>query len=70
MDGKLLFDAKEQILKDEKIKDEKRKAEKNRIVQKMLFSDDTKKGNTQPLKKEEPKQYHCDTLEESENHIH
>ena len=36
----------------------------------MLFSDDTKKGNTQPLKKEESKQYHCDTLEESENHIH
>lgn len=65
VDGKLLFDAKEQILKDEKIK-----AEKNRIVQKMLFSDDTKKGNTQPLKKEEPKQYHCDTLEESENHTH
>ena len=65
VDGKLLFDAKEQIAKDEKIK-----AEKNRIVQKMLFSEDTKKGNTQPLKKEEPKQYHCDTLEESENHTH
>lgn len=63
VDGKLLFDAKEQIEKDEKVK-----AEKNRIVQKMLFSDDTKKGNTQPLKKEEPKLYHCDTLEESENH--
>lgn len=65
VDGKLLFDAKEQVLKDEKIR-----AEKNRIVQKMLFSEDTKKGNTQPLKKEEPKQYHCDTLEEHENHTH
>ncbi len=68
VDGTLYFDAKTQALKDQKVKDEK-----NRLVQKMLFSDDQKAGNTQSVVKTEPVLYHCDTLEEhaeSEGHSH
>jgi hypothetical protein len=59
VDGKLIFDAQKQAEKDEMVKNEK-----NRIIQKMLFSDDAKKGNTQSVKTEQKKLYHCDTLEE------
>lgn len=43
VDGTLYFDAKEQAAKDQMVKNEK-----NRLIQKMLFSDDAKKGNTHP----------------------
>ena len=59
VDGILYFDASTQPLRDKMVKDEK-----NRIIQKMLFSDDAKKGNTQAVKKEQPAMYHCDTLEQ------
>ena len=67
VDGILYFDAAQQPLKDRIVKDEK-----NRIIQKMLFSDDGKKGNTQTAEKKEPVLYHCDTLEgeEHESHSH
>ncbi len=59
VDGVLYFDAATQLIKDKKVKDEK-----NRIIQKMLFSEDAEKGNTQSGKKEKPAHYHCDTLEQ------
>ncbi|MHA6697679.1 amidohydrolase family protein [Chryseobacterium sp. A321] len=68
VDGTLYFDGQTQALKDQKVRDEK-----NRIVQKMLFSDDQKSGNTKAVSKSEPVLYHCDTLEEhllSETHSH
>ena len=64
VDGILYFDANTQAEKDEIVK-----REKNRIVQKMLNSDDAKKGNVQPVKKEVAVLYHCDTLE-GEEHTH
>lgn len=64
VDGILYFDADTQAAKDQKVKDEK-----NRLIQKMLYSDDAKKGNTREVKKESPVLYHCDTLEE-EGHAH
>ncbi|WHF51815.1 amidohydrolase family protein [Chryseobacterium gotjawalense] len=67
VDGILYFDAAQQPLKDKMVKDEK-----NRIIQKMLFSDDAKKGNTQSTEKKQRTLYHCDTLEgeEHESHSH
>lgn len=61
VDGTLYFDAKEQAEKDRIVKEER-----NRLIQKMVFSEDAKKGNTQPVKKETPVLYHCDTLNEEE----
>ena len=66
VDGILYFDAATQSSKDQMVKDEK-----NRLIQKMLNSDDAKKGNTQAVKKEVAVLYHCDTLEgEEHNHQH
>lgn len=67
VDGILYFDAAQQQRKDQMVKDEK-----NRIIQKMLFSDDTGKGNTQSAEKKQRILYHCDTLEgeEHESHSH
>lgn len=61
VDGTLYFDADTQAQKDKQVKDEK-----NRIIQKMLFSDDVKKGAGQPVSKQHPTLYHCDTLTEEE----
>ncbi|UFK98255.1 amidohydrolase family protein [Kaistella faecalis] len=67
VDGTLYFDAAQQQRKDQMVKDEK-----NRIIQKMLFSEDTGKGNTQSAEKKQRVLYHCDTLEgeEHESHSH
>lgn len=67
VDGILYFDAAQQQRKDQMVKDEK-----NRIIQKMLFSEDTGKGNTQSAEKKQRVLYHCDTLEgeEHESHSH
>lgn len=62
VDGILYFDADTQAIKDNAVAQEK-----NRIIQKMLFSDDAKKGNTQPVKKKEEILYHCDTLEDHQH---
>ena len=67
VDGILYFDAAQQQRKDQMVKDEK-----NRIIQKMLFSEDAGKGNTQSAEKKQRILYHCDTLEgeEHESHSH
>ena len=67
VDGILYFDAAQQQRKDQMVKDEK-----NRIIQKMLFSEDAGKGNTQSAEKKQRVLYHCDTLEgeEHESHSH
>lgn len=65
VDGILYFDAAQQQRKDQMVKDEK-----NRIIQKMLFSEDTGKGNTQSAEKKQRVLYHCDTLEGEENESH
>lgn len=65
VDGILYFDSATQPMKDKMVKDEK-----NRIIQKMLFSDDVKKGNTQNVEKKQPVLYHCDTLEGEEHQHH
>ncbi|AZI23063.1 amidohydrolase [Chryseobacterium taklimakanense] len=66
VDGILYYDASTQAMKDRMVKDEK-----NRLIQKMLFSDDSKKGNTQAVNREVKVLYHCDTLEgEEHNHEH
>lgn len=67
VDGILYFDAAEQQNKDRKVK-----GEKNRIIQKMLFSEDAGKDNTQSAEKKQRVLYHCDTLEgeEHESHSH
>ena len=67
VDGTLYFDAAQQARKDQMVKDEK-----NRIIQKMLFSEDAGKGNTQSAEKKQRVLYHCDTLEgeEHESHSH
>lgn len=67
VDGILYFDAAQQQRKDQMVKDEK-----NRIIQKMLFSEDAGKGNTQRAEKKQRILYHCDTLEgeEHESHSH
>lgn len=67
VDGILYFDAAQQQRKDQMVKDEK-----NRIIQKMLFSEDAGKGNTQNAEKKQRVLYHCDTLEgeEHESHSH
>ncbi len=65
VDGTLYFDAAQQQRKDQMVKDEK-----NRIIQKMLFSEDTGKGNTQSAEKKQRVLYHCDTLEGEENESH
>ncbi|MXV37407.1 amidohydrolase family protein [Flavobacteriaceae bacterium Ap0902] len=57
VDGILYYDADQQAQKDRIVAEEK-----NRIIQKMLFSEDTKKGNTQSIKKKEEVLYHCDTI--------
>ncbi|AYO57093.1 amidohydrolase [Chryseobacterium sp. 6424] len=64
VDGILYFDAAQQPAKDKMVLDEK-----NRIIRKMLFSDDTAKGNTQNAEKKQRVLYHCDTLE-GEEHQH
>ncbi|MBF5027340.1 amidohydrolase family protein [Planobacterium oryzisoli] len=58
VEGTLYFDAKEQEAKDKKVRDEK-----NRLIQKMLFSSDQKKGETQAITPKTAVLYHCDTLE-------
>lgn len=67
VDGILYFDAAQQQRKDQMVKDEK-----NRIIQKMLFSEDAGKGNTHCAEKKQRVLYHCDTLEgeEHESHSH
>lgn len=65
VDGILYFDAAQQQRKYQMVKDEK-----NRIIQKMLFSDDTGKGNTQSAEKKQRILYHCDTLESEEHESH
>lgn len=67
VDGILYFDAAEQQNKDRKVKDEK-----NRIIQKMLFSEDAGKDNTQSAEKKQRVLYHCGTMEgeEHESHSH
>jgi len=62
VDGILFFDAAQQQRKDQMVKDEK-----NRIIQKMLFSEDAGKGNTQSAEKKQRVLYHCDTLEGEEH---
>jgi len=62
VDGILYFDAAQQQRKDQMVKDEK-----NRIIQKMLFSEDAGKGNTQSAEKKQRVLYHCDTLEGEEH---
>lgn len=65
VDGILYFDAKSQGLKDQRVKDEK-----NRIVQKMLFAPEQKSGGARPVSTPATVLYHCDTLEEHEEHNH
>ncbi len=66
VDGVLYFDAAQQEAKDKMVKDEK-----NRIIRKMLFSEDTGKGNTQSAEKKRNALYHCDTIEgEEHQHAH
>ncbi len=66
VDGILYFDAETQASKNQMVQDEK-----NRLIQKMINSDDSKKGNTQAVKRETTVLYHCDTLEgEEHNHQH
>lgn len=66
VDGVLYFDAAQQEAKDKMVKDEK-----NRIISKMLFSEDTGKGNTQSAEKKKSALYHCDTIEgEEHQHAH
>ncbi|MBP7173255.1 MAG: amidohydrolase family protein [Cloacibacterium sp.] len=62
VDGILYYDLLEQGNKEKILAEEK-----NRLIQKMLFSDDAKKGNTQPTKKKQEILYHCDTLEDHQH---
>ena len=62
VDGILYYDLLDQSNKEKILADEK-----NRLIQKMLFSDDAKKGNTQSSKKKEEMLYHCDTLEDHQH---
>ncbi|MGI9526502.1 MAG: amidohydrolase family protein [Weeksellaceae bacterium] len=63
VDGILYYDASQQAQKDQRLAEEK-----NRIIQKMMFSDDAKKGRTQKVKKKEESLYHCDTMNK-ETHL-